>query len=267
MAKKRSQRRAPTPQLVLNGSEQRLQLVLAEDGELLASQELTVAGSAMQHLIPALQSLLERLGLTTASLTGIACVRGPGSFTGLRMVLATALGLSRAAGTPMAGLDYLPLIAAGPLPMVEGTLAVITHSRSRQVYVQSFQAAQGASSRGPLPLTLEQATKVIKALPGPVTAVGSGLRNNLEFFQKALPDLRILDECFDHPLPHVLAKAAAQASYDDTPIEPMYLRASDAEDNLPGIAADRGIAPDEALRRLAEATSVITTPTCDSSSE
>ncbi|BBD08634.1 tRNA (adenosine(37)-N6)-threonylcarbamoyltransferase complex dimerization subunit type 1 TsaB [Desulfovibrio ferrophilus] len=265
MGKKRSPRRIPTPQLVLNGSEQRLQLVLAEDGELLASQELTVAGSSMQHLVPALQSLLDRLGLTTANLTGIACVRGPGSFTGLRMILATALGLSRAADIPMAGLEYLPLIAAGPAPLLEGTLAVITHSRSRQVYVQAFSVPEGKALGNPQPLPLDQAVAAINTLPAPVSAVGSGLRNNLEFFQEALPSLRILGEGFDHPLLHVLAGAAAHASYTTTPLEPMYLRASDAEDNLPGIAAGRGIGPEEALRRLATATSAITAPICGDS--
>ncbi|MBU1002052.1 MAG: tRNA (adenosine(37)-N6)-threonylcarbamoyltransferase complex dimerization subunit type 1 TsaB [Proteobacteria bacterium] len=255
-------KRAPTPQLVLNGSERRLQLVLAEEGRLLASQEMGVAGSAMQHLVPALQSLLERLELAPTDLSGIACVRGPGSFTGLRMILATALGLSRAANVPLAGLDYLPLIAAGPAPLLEGTLAVVTHSRSRQVYIQTFSAPEGQALSDPQPFLLDQAAAVLGTLTAPVCAVGSGLRNHLDFFLATLPELRILDEGFDHPLPHVLARAAAAAAYAHAPIEPLYLRASDAEDNLADIAALRGIAPDEAQRRLVKATSTITAPHC-----
>lgn len=260
MARIHPSKSAHAPQLVLNGSERRLQLVLAAEGRLLACQEMTVAGSAMQHLAPALESLLSRLGLSPKDLSGIACVRGPGSFTGLRMILATALGLSRSAGVPLAGLEYLPLIAAGPAPLLTGALAVITHSRSRQVYIQTFAAPPGQALSEAQPFFLDQAAAALSTLEAPLYATGSGLRNNLEFFLGALPGLHVLDEGFDHPLPQVLARAAARAAYAHSPIEPMYLRASDAEDNLADIAATRGIDPDEARRRLAQATSEIIAP-------
>lgn len=262
MGRKRHPRRAAAPQLVLNGSEQRLQLVLAEDGEVLAAEELAVGGSAMQHLAPALEGLLARLDIGPKQLTGIACLRGPGSFTGLRMVLAMALGLARAADLPLAGLPTLPLIAAGPVGMLTGTLTVITHSRSHQVYLQAFTAPGGQPLDEPRPLPLEAAAEAITALPGPVFAVGSGLRNNAEFFARELPQLRALDPGFDHPLPHALARAAADAAYGPEAIEPLYLRASDAEDNLASIAENSGLSADEAHARLEAATSGLTGPSC-----
>jgi len=260
MGKKHLAERILAPQLVLNGSEQRLQLVLAENGALLAAEELAVGGSAMQHLAPALDGLLKRLGLPPAELAGIACVRGPGGFTGLRMILALGLGLSRAANVPLAGLDYLPLIAAGPAALLTGTLAVITHARSRQVYVQTFSAPDATPLDHPRPLSLEQATAVLAKLPGPVAVVGSGWRNNAEFLTQALPNVRVLDQGFDNPLPGVLARAAAKASYSMAAVEPLYLRASDAEDNLAAIAATRGLDPAEAEELLAKATSTIVSP-------
>jgi len=260
MARKRPQAPEPRPALVLCGAEERLQLVLAQGGAVLAAQELAVGGRAMQHTAPALAALLGALGLTAQELTGVAVVRGPGSFTGLRMTMALALGLARAAGLPLAGLDYLPLLAAGPAPLLHGTLAVLTHSRSAQVYMQPFAMPSATPLAGPAPMSLEAAVAAVAALPGPCRALGSGLRNNAEFFAAALPGVALPDARFDHPLPHVLARAAQAAAFGPEPPEPLYLRASDAEDNLAAIAASRGLDPASARRQLDEATSRLDAP-------
>lgn len=266
MARKRPTIKNYAPTLVLSGPEDRLSLVLAQDGDILAAQELAVQGSAMQHLAPAVDAMLERLSVTTADLTGIACVRGPGGFTGIRMVLAHALGIARGAGIPLAGLDYLPLIAAGPAPLMDGPLAVITYSRTKQVYLQVFETPDLSPMTDPMPLSIEEAAATLRSLEvedgQSLAMLGSGLRKNMDFFASELPGAWILDARFDHPMPAVLARAAASVQYSDSPIAPMYLRASDAEDNLAQIAAGRGIAPEEAQARLAQATSHVTAPDC-----
>ncbi len=260
MARKRPQAPELRPALVLCGAEERLHLVLAQDGAVLAAQELAVPGRAMRHTAPALEGLLGCLGLAVQDLTGVAVVRGPGSFTGLRMTLALALGLARAAALPLAGLDYLPLLAAGPAPLLAGTLAVLTHSRSGQVYMQPFAMPDAAPLAGPAPMSLERAAGTLAALPGPCHALGSGLRANADFLAAALPGLALLDARFDQPLAHVLARAAAEAAFGPEPPAPLYLRASDAEDNLAAIAAGRGLDPAAARRRLDAATSRLDAP-------
>lgn len=264
MARKHPQEPVLRPALALCGAEEHLHLVLAQGGAVLAAQELAVPGRAMRHTAPALAGLLGALGLTAADLTGVAVVRGPGSFTGLRMTMAMALGLARAAGLPLAGLDYLPLLAAGPAPLLDGTLAVVTHSRGGQVYMQPFAMPDATPLAGPAPMSLEQAAGALAALPGPCRALGSGLRNNADFFAAALPELarpgRAIDTRFDQPLAHVLARAAASAAFGPEPPAPLYLRASDAEDNLAAIAAGRGLDPAAARRRLIAATSRLDAP-------
>lgn len=250
------------PTLVLCGVEERLALVLAEGGAVLAAEELAVGGRAMRHMVPALDSLLSRLGLKVRDLTSVAVARGPGSFTGLRITMATALGLARAANLPLAGLDYLPLLAAGPAPLLTGSLAVITHSRSAQVYVQTFAMPHCTPLAAPAPLSVEQAAQAVNDLPGPRFALGTGLRNNLEFFEQALTETTFLDARYNSPLPYVLALAAAQATYGLEPPQPLYLRASDAEDNLAAFATARGQDPVQAQQRLDDATSRLDTPHC-----
>lgn len=260
MARKRPKKKELRPALILCGAEQRLQIVLAQDGEPLAAETLDVQGSAQQHMAPAIESLLARLGITSADLTGIAVVRGPGSFTGLRMAMAMALGIARAANLPMAGLDYLPLLAASPAPLLTGTLAVVTHSRSKQVYYQSFTMPDATPQAEPIPLSVQEAADAINALPAPRTVLGSGLRNNREFFEEALTGTTLTDDRFEYPHPHVLAQAARDADFSHDAPTPLYLRASDAEDNLNAIATARGVDPKAAREQLDQATTTLASP-------
>lgn len=252
---------ATPPQLVLSGGESRIQMVLASEGMVLSVRDMSVAGSANQHLAPAIRDVLAGHGLAASDLSGVACVRGPGGFTGVRMVVATCLGVAQAANIPQAGLDYLPVLAAGPAPLMRGRLGVITHSRTRQVYVQGFECPSCEPLGPPMPVSLEQAAAWAREADIN-TAVGSGVRKHADFFLAAHPKLHILPEGYDTPLPHALADAATRAQYSHTPVEPLYLRASDAEDNLAAIAAGRGLDADEAKRRLDEATSNVTAPRC-----
>lgn len=256
------------PVLVVNAAESRAQIALARSGRLLDCVELDAPGRANEHMAPAAAGLLERLGLTVAGLGGVACVRGPGSFTGLRMALAFGLGLARGAGLPMAGLDYPPLLAAGPAARDDGRsgglTAVWVRSRSGQVYTQHFLAVAGT----PVPTALDQptaltATDAARLLarqsgshPGPVFLLGSGAhaKGAAEALALAGPaGVQVLGERWSHPRPEVLARAASEAAYGPRPPEPRYLRPSDAEENLAAIARARGLDPAEAAERLARA--------------
>ena len=243
------------PLLLLNGAEFRLQITVCLDGTLLAHQEWVVPGRAMELLTPALDGMLGHLHLAPADLGGVACVRGPGGFTGLRLVLATALGIALGAGLPMAGLDYLELLAGAPATLLGRPVAVLTHSRRREVYYREF-APDGEGVRALAPVAMcgldDAAARLGEfAETGPVAALGSGLRRNFAAFGEVSPRLSVLPEYFDNPGPEALIRAAGRAAWGQSPIEPLYLRGADAEENLETFAAVRGINLEDARRTLA----------------
>ena len=243
--------------LALAGCEDRLQLALGQPGPdgcvLLASREWTVPGQSVRFLLPGLEETLRGFGVGMEAVARIGCVRGPGSFTGLRLVLAAAEGLAAGRNLPLAGMDYLPLLAEGPAPLTDGAVHVITYARRGLVYVQSF-AARDRAPLGPVDaFAVADAAAHVAEHDGPALLLGSGLRKNLDAFTalaRSRPGTTLLPPRFDAPSPQMLLEAACLAEYGHAPVEPVYVRPSDAEDNLPHIARQRGLDPEEARQRL-----------------
>ena len=245
------------PLLALNGTEERLQAVIGSPSGLSGAFEEDAQGRFGEVLAPAVADMLRRAGLTARDLCGVAVARGPGSFTGLRIVLATAAGLAAGAGSVQAGVDSLPLLAMGPEIPEGGTLFVCTHSRRGQVYLQGFTSGQ----QGPVPLGPPDALMVDAAAAllaaaaeqGPALALGSGLRKSEAAFAAALTGsgVTVLGLEWDAPSPENLLHAALAATPGAEPPEALYLRPSDAEENLEAIAAKRGLDPARARELLA----------------
>jgi tRNA threonylcarbamoyladenosine biosynthesis protein TsaB len=237
--------------LALNCAEDRLQLCLARDGMLLMHQDWVVPGRAMRYLVPALDQAMAALELKSSDLNSIACVRGPGGFTGLRLCLATAYGLAFGAGLPMAGLDYLPILASGPADLLHGRLAVLTHARRGLVHAQVFSVPDPVPLCPPRIMSVDAPALLADMTGMPLFVMGSGVRRNMPQLAANLPHARILKSLWDHPRPEQLIRAALAAHFSPEPVDPLYLRPSDAEDNLEAIAAKRGLNSQEARQRLA----------------
>lgn len=243
----------------MGGTEERLQMVLGQpmpDGcRMLASREWTVPGESIRFLIPGLKETLDSFGFSVADIDRIACVRGPGSFTGLRLVLAAAEGLAAGSGAKLAGIDYLPLLASRVAPIINGPLHVLTYARRGLVYMQSFTAPSMKELHPLASLTLEESVDIMARLGDTATLMGSGLRKNDAFYSELAtekPGYTLLSQAWDNATPEHLLNAALVAEYAEGSIEPVYVRATDAEDNLPAIARKRGLDPVAAQKRLAE---------------
>jgi tRNA threonylcarbamoyl adenosine modification protein YeaZ len=200
-------------------------------------EEVLCPGQSIRHLPTAMDRALRVHDLSVRDLAGIACVRGPGSFTGLRIAHAAMYGLARPFGTPMAGLPYLELLAAQTMALIQEEVWILTHARSAQVYAQGFAAGQ---SLGPVrPLPLAEVRTLLQSRPKRICLLGSGVRKNPELLE--LPGATVLPPALDTLMPATLLAAACTAVYSTQAPVPLYLRKSDAEENLDAIAQARGI--------------------------
>lgn len=73
--------------------------------ELVASKEVEAFRASNEKLIPEVDLLVSEQGITRAQLVCVVCGRGPGSFTGVRICLATAKGLAIGLGVPLYGVS------------------------------------------------------------------------------------------------------------------------------------------------------------------
>lgn len=198
------------------------------------------------HLPIGIERGLRVLGIKVSELGGIACVRGPGSFTGLRIAHATMYGLARPFALPMASLEYPAILAEQVSPLIEGEVWVLTYARKSQIYVQGY--AKGRQLTDIRTLSVSEAIVLLSERPTPAALVGSGLRKNSALLE--IPNATVLPAHFDTPHPQFLFRAACAATFNTDPPVPLYLRKSDAEDNLEAIARSRGLSLEEARQHI-----------------
>jgi hypothetical protein len=117
-------------------------------------------------------------------------------------------------------------------------------ARINTVYLQGFFVHPEHGLRAvsqPGAFFLDQARQVLEGRPCSPYLVGSGLRQNREYLAGCLSRARFLDRIWDKPSADTLLYAASRGEYSLEPIEPSYMRPSDAEADLPRIAARRGV--------------------------
>ncbi|MCL2123516.1 MAG: tRNA (adenosine(37)-N6)-threonylcarbamoyltransferase complex dimerization subunit type 1 TsaB [Desulfovibrionaceae bacterium] len=249
--------------LVLNAAEGRLQIVLADGPEILCAQDWAAFRRGTELLAPALERIFSGLRLRFSDIERIACVRGPGSFTGIRLVLSTAAALARAGGALLAGLDYMQALAAGVCALLEEQSAaprriwVVTHARRDVAHAQVFAPGQDdALPSAASELALLRPEQCLQRMREQIQegmrlwAAGSALARHTEFAGLSGLACRVPAR-FWKASPEDLLLLARHAEYGSRDIEALYVRPCDAVENLESIAARRGEDPASAKARLA----------------
>lgn len=114
----------------------------ARRGERLEEATLTGERPHASDLLPTLEALLARLGAAPAELASVVVGTGPGSYTGLRVGIATALGLARGAGAALRGVPSLEALAFGELDPGQSA-AFLLDARQGELYLARYQRDPG----------------------------------------------------------------------------------------------------------------------------
>lgn len=111
-----------------------LSVALVNDGALAGAIALEGRGSRNEKLLPAIDWLLSENGIDRRTLDLFAVTRGPGSFTGVRIGLATMQGLALALGRPVCAMSTHEAVAFGE----PGNVAVVDDAGRGELYVSYF---------------------------------------------------------------------------------------------------------------------------------
>ncbi|MFO7825186.1 MAG: tRNA (adenosine(37)-N6)-threonylcarbamoyltransferase complex dimerization subunit type 1 TsaB [Cyclobacterium sp.] len=113
-------------------------LALHEKGKLLALMELFQDNVHGSKLVPCIKSLIEQSGFELKHLDAIAVAQGPGSYTGLRIGVATAKGLAFALDLPLIGVDSLDALGRQLVHRIEEDAYIVPmiDARRMEVYMK-----------------------------------------------------------------------------------------------------------------------------------
>ena len=202
-------------------------------GEVVAWRRIETGGRHAETLVPMLREVAAEGRVPLAAVDRFAVTVGPGSFTGIRIGLATARGLALASDRPLIGLSTLEILAAGvPDAERDGPVLAALDAGRERLYVQLFDCSLSA--------ILEPRALHAAALPdlvaeaetgGPLIAVGTGQAVALAALAPAIdarpaagpptPDARVL-----------VRRAAARAETggsETIAVRPLYLREAGAK--------------------------------------
>ena len=225
----------PVKILALESSAVAASAALCEDETLIAQAFQNSGLTHSQTLLPMVEHLLQGCSLTPADLDLIAVAAGPGSFTGLRIGVATAKGLAWAAQRPCAGCSTLESMAWN-LAGFSGQVCAAMDARRHQIYNARFQV-DGQCPRRLTPdraISLTDLAEELRDDPRPKTVVGDGGAMCYEALQAAGIACRLAP-------PHLVMQSAASVALAAEEIarngglitaqalQPVYLRPPQAE--------------------------------------
>jgi tRNA threonylcarbamoyl adenosine modification protein YeaZ len=184
-----------------------------DDGavDVLAERVTVDARAHAEQLTPNVLAALADAGITVGDLDEVVVGCGPGTFTGLRVGMATAAAYGHALELPVRGVCSLDAIGVD----TSGDVLVVTDARRREVYWARYR--DGVRADGP-------AVNAPADVPPGARAV-AGSAGHAALFD--LPRLAPV-----HPTVSGLVRAVPDWSAEPTPLVPMYLRRPDAKPQL-----------------------------------
>lgn len=213
-------------------------VALTEGGKILGEYFLNTGLTHSETLMPMIASVFQCAKTKPSEVDLFAVSSGPGSFTGIRIGIASVKGLAMPFGTPCAGVSTLECIAYN-LEHLNCLVCAVMDARCNQVYNALFRAKAGTLERltPDRAISIEDLAAECSPLGGPFYLAGDGAKlcQKSAAFQKLgalLPPEPLL-----YQRAWGVAKAAEAAAGENKTVSPaalmpVYLRPAQAERSL-----------------------------------
>ena len=210
-------------------------VAVASEGKLRAEVTIEAGRTHSETLLSHIEGALSFAGVERSALRGVAVSIGPGSFTGLRIGLATAKAIAYGLGIPLVGVSTLAALAlAFPVPDVY-TL-VLMDAQKGNAYAGLYEWRDGSlhEVRPVRVASLAEAIAEAAELGKPVLLTGELVLKKRARLEN-LPDnvtlapAHLLTARASHAAWLGIARLAAGEQDDPMTLEPFYIRRSEAE--------------------------------------
>lgn len=229
-------------------------VAIVEDQELRGERRWNTEKGHAERLMEEIDRLLEELSIPIRALDGFAVTIGPGSFTGLRVGLATVKGLAFVTQRPVIPVSTLEALArnlSSPLHPV----CPLLDAKREEVYAALFRQDEKGQWIRLMPDQVIAPGDLLKQLSGPTIFVGEGAVRYQALIQQRIGEkARFSPAETQWPsavivaqigLSSLLRGEVAQAKE----IRPLYLRRPDAEINLKKGRLAAGVQYKDKLKR------------------
>ncbi len=215
-------------------------VALVNDEQIISEYTLNVRTTHTARLMPALDQILRDSSVDKREIDGIAISLGPGSFTGLRIGMATAKGLALGLDIPLLGVPTLDALA-GNIPFAAYQICAILDAKKKEIYYSLYRYS-GEQAGSPLqrqvPYQVVSPDKLVSQIDEKTVFLGDAVGAYGDFISENLGELALFaPDAQRFPRAATvaemgLAKLKAGEHLDVAFVEPIYIRASDAEMSL-----------------------------------
>lgn len=209
-------------------------VALTSPDGLLAERSLLSKLTHSKRLLSSLDELLKESNLDWDKLDAVAVCLGPGSFTGLRIGLATVKGIAMATDLPLIGISSLDGLAS-QLPFAKHQICSILDARKHEIYAAFYESNVAGEVERISDYLVMPPEELAQKIKQPTIFVGDGVNVYGDFLTETLGSLALFaPEHIIFPRAASIGKLAlskfSQNQFlDPSSAVPLYIRASDAE--------------------------------------
>ena len=133
--------------LALDSTAEACTAALCDDGRLVAEMTVNTGNTHSQTLLPVVEQILKISETSLEEIDAFACSTGPGSFTGVRIGVATVKGIAYGKNKPCVSVSTLDALAYN-IRGYDGILCPVMNARRNQVYNALFECKDSKITKG-----------------------------------------------------------------------------------------------------------------------
>lgn len=226
--------------LAIDTSGTNCSVAIIDNEKIISDFSLNIGTTHSQNLVPMLEQIQNFTKIDLKDIDAIACCIGPGSFTGIRIGIATVKGLALSLNKPVIGISSLESLAYN-IPTFDGTICSIIDAKNENVYAGLY-----TDSACPILISdyvsdsIYTLIEKLKNVSGKIIFVGDGSLAHEDKLKSALGEnAYFISKHLNTQFATSLARAALNYAEKNEyltchDLTPLYLKKSQAERMLDG---------------------------------